>query len=205
MRADTVTSGAPRNCGNKRSNISRRAVSFSCLSSSRSHLLTATTTARPSVSAKSAMRRSWVSNGMAASNSTTTTSANFTARMPSETDSFSSLSEILARLRMPAVSKIRNGTPPHSLCTDMASRVIPASGPVSSRSSPMILLIRVDLPALGRPITAICRGRSSVGLWAFASTSSSPSSASASVRSTSTSGLSCTARAAKASDMGRRI
>ena len=45
----------------------------------------------------------------------------------------------------------------------MLSRVIPASGPVMSRSSPMILLMSVDLPAFGRPMTAICRGFVAVG------------------------------------------
>ena len=37
----------------------------------------------------------------------------------------------------------------------MASRVMPASGPVSSRSSPSSRLISVDLPELGRPTTAM--------------------------------------------------
>ena len=41
----------------------------------------------------------------------------------------------------------------------MASRVIPASGPVSSRSSPRMALTSVDLPAFGRPTTAIWIGR----------------------------------------------
>ena len=38
--------------------------------------------------------------------------------------------------------------------------MIPASGPVSKRSSPIIRLIRVDFPALGRPTTAIRSERS---------------------------------------------
>ena len=45
----------------------------------------------------------------------------------------------------------------------MASRVMPASGPVNSRSSPSRRLISVDLPVLGRPTTAMrigcCSGR----------------------------------------------
>ena len=101
-------------------------------------MLTAITTARPSRSARSASRRSWVSNGICASSSTTTTSANFTARRPSETESFSSFPCTFAFFRIPAVSKMRTGVPSQSAGTEMASRVIPASGPVSSRSSPRI-------------------------------------------------------------------
>ena len=41
----------------------------------------------------------------------------------------------------------------------MESRVVPASGPVSSRSSPSRWLISVDLPALGRPTMATRIGR----------------------------------------------
>jgi hypothetical protein len=40
------------------------------------------------------------------------------------------------------------------------SRVIPGSGPVSSRSSPTSRLTSVDLPTLGRPTIASCSGRS---------------------------------------------
>ena len=40
----------------------------------------------------------------------------------------------------------------------MASRVMPGSGPVSTRSSPTSPLISVDLPALGRPTMASWRG-----------------------------------------------
>ena len=195
--ADTVISGAPRNCGNSRSKLSRRSFSLSCFSSSRSHLLTATTTARPSRSARSAIRKSCCSNGISTSSSTTTTSANFTARRPSLTDSFSSFSCTLARLRIPAVSKIRTGTSPHSVITEMASRVIPASGPVSKRSSPMILLINVDLPALGRPTTATCNGRALVGMRGPSSSSSDTS--------TSVSGASAAARSANSSEIGRSI
>ena len=36
----------------------------------------------------------------------------------------------------------------------MASRVVPASGAVSRRSSPISRLISVDLPAFGRPTMA---------------------------------------------------
>ena len=40
----------------------------------------------------------------------------------------------------------------------MLSRVMPGSGPVSSRSSPRMRLSSVDLPALGRPSTAMRSG-----------------------------------------------
>ena len=196
VRAETVTSGAPRSCGNNRSKLSRRSFNLACLFSSMSHLLTATTTARPSRSARSAMRRSCCSNGIAASKSTTTTSANLTARSPSLTDNFSSFSCTLAFLRIPAVSKMRIGSaapsdPTQSVRSEIASRVIPASGPVNSRSSPRIWFIRVDLPALGRPTTATCSGLADVGIGI--STSMSPSSSS---MLTSICGASCCARSA---------
>ena len=100
---------------------------------------------------------------MSASRSTITTSANLTARSPSLTESFSNFSCTLAFLRIPAVSKIRVGMPPHSRVREIASRVMPASGPVRRRSSPNILLIRVDFPAFGRPMTATCIGFCTVG------------------------------------------
>ena len=50
--------------------------------------------------------------------------------------------------------------PSNSQSTEIESRVIPASGPVSRRSSPIKRLIRVDLPALGRPMTAMRIGLS---------------------------------------------
>ena len=46
----------------------------------------------------------------------------------------------------------------HCQSTAIESRVIPASGPVSSRSSPSRRLISVDLPALGRPTMASFSG-----------------------------------------------
>ena len=162
------------------------------------------TTARPSRSAKSASRKSCCSNGISTSSKITTTSANFTARKPSDTESFSSFSCTFALRRIPAVSKIRIGTaipsvPDQSLRTEMASRVMPASGPVNKRSSPIILLIKVDLPAFGRPHTAICRGFSSVGTRNESSSSSSTST------STSISGEFSFARSSKASDKGIKI
>ena len=182
--AETVISGAPRNCGNKRSKLSLRSFSLDCFSSSISHLFTAIITARPSRSAKSARRKSCCSNGIAASKRTTTTSANLTARRPSPTLSFSNFSCTLAFLRIPAVSKIRIGVPFQSMRKEIASRVIPASGPVKRRSSPKIWLISVDLPAFGRPTTATCKG------FAFVGTGTAPKPSSSSSKVTSTSGVS---------------
>ena len=106
------------------------------------------------------MRRSCSSNGRSASISRTTTSAKRMALSASATESFSSFSSIFARLRSPAVSWRRRRRSRHVRSTAMASRVMPASGPVSSRSSPTSRLISVDLPVLGRPTTATRIGAS---------------------------------------------
>ena len=125
----------------------------------RSHLLTPTTSARPSFSITERIAISCFSKGMVASSNNTTTSANLTARSPSETAIFSSLSSIRERLRMPAVSKSFIGRPRKFHSTPIESRVIPASGPTNSRSSPSRWLISVDLPAFGRPTMAMRKGR----------------------------------------------
>jgi hypothetical protein len=83
------------------------------------------------------------------------------ARRASATDSRSSLSTTCAFLRIPAVSIRRMGRfspwPDRATqSTAMESRVIPASGPVSRRSSPR-RLISVDFPAFGRPTIASFR------------------------------------------------
>ena len=108
--------------------------------SATSHLLIATTSARPSCRTWSAIRRSCASSPRVPSSSSTTTSAKSTARRASATESFSSLSSTLDFLRMPAVSISRTGRiwPSglrHSQSIAIESRVIPASGPVISRSS----------------------------------------------------------------------
>ena len=72
----------------------------------------------------------------------------------SAVDIASSFSLTRARRRKPAVSTRRSSRPPKVQGTAMASRVMPASGPVSMRSSPSRRLTRVDLPTLGRPMTA---------------------------------------------------
>ena len=60
-----------------------------------------------------------------------------------------------------------------SRSTAIASRVIPASGPVTSRSSPSSRLISVDLPVFGRPTTAMRIGFSSVSAVGTSSRSTS--------------------------------
>ncbi len=155
---DTGATGHPRTCGNRRSASSRRRVSVAPLSSIKSHLPSAITNARPSRAARSAMVKSCFSKGMVESTSRTTTSEKRTARSASAAESFSSLSTTRARLRRPAVSKSLSLRSRQRKSTPIESRVIPASGPVSNRSSPKMRLINVDLPALGRPTTVIRSG-----------------------------------------------
>ena len=67
----------------------------------------------------------------------------------------------------------------HCHSTRIESRVMPASGPVSTRSSPTRRLSRVDLPTLGRPTIASSSGRlaaSAVGIAPRSLPSSSSSS-----------------------------
>ena len=139
----------PLTCGSSRSASARSSERREPRASIRSHLLRPMTMARPSRSVRSAMVRSCFSNGIVASSSTTTTSANFTARMASAAASFSSLSSMRARLRRPAVSKIFRLRPRHSASSPMASRVMPGSGPVSSRSSPRRLIQQRGLAGIG--------------------------------------------------------
>ena len=119
--------------------------------SATSHLLSAMTSALPSSTTRSAMRRSCASSPRVASSSRTTTSACSIERRASAPESFSSLSSTLARFLKPAVSTSRTGRPCHSQSSVIESRVMPASGPVIIRSSPSIRFTSVDLPAFGRP------------------------------------------------------
>ncbi|MCY1242860.1 hypothetical protein D9M72_558520 [compost metagenome] len=148
----------PRACGKSRSVFSRRSASTACQSSTRSHLLKAITAARPSRKTRSTICRSCFSKGMVASKTMTTVSAKRIARSASATESFSSFSCTFALRRMPAVSNILMVRPRQSHSTEMESRVMPASGPVKSRSSPRKRLISVDLPAFGRPTIATRNG-----------------------------------------------
>jgi hypothetical protein len=152
--AETVSSGTPRAWLSPSSSAARMPWNRPLPPSATSHLLIAMISARPSCSTLSAMRRSCASSPRVASSSSTTTSAKSTARRASATDSFSSLSWTLAFLRMPAVSISRTGRSApsgacHSQSIAIESRVIPASGPVISRSCSRMRLISVDLPALG--------------------------------------------------------
>ena len=148
----------PRSCGRRRSASSRNSRALSLLLSMRSHLLRPMTSALPSFSTRSASVRSCFSNGMVASSRSTTTSAKRTALSASATASFSTFSTIRDFRRRPAVSKILSLRPFHSASSPIESRVMPGSGPVSRRSWPRIWLMSVDLPAFGRPSTAMRRG-----------------------------------------------
>ena len=70
------------------------------------------------------------------------------------TENFSIASKTLPLRRRPAVSISSNFWPARSKGTEIASRVVPGRSKATSRSSPSQVLIRVDLPTLGRPATA---------------------------------------------------
>ncbi len=160
VSADRATTGEPRSWGSTSSARRRNSLSVAWGSSTRSHLASTNTRARPSRSTRSAICRSCISKGWVASITSTTTSAKVIERIESWVESFSSFSCTLALRRRPAVSTSRTLMPSNSQSTGMASRVMPASGPVSRRSSPIRALTRVDLPALGRPTMTILIGLS---------------------------------------------
>ena len=157
---EMVTTGTPRISGSTSSRSLCTSLSFFCFSSTRSHLDSASTTARPSPATRSQSDRSCRSIGSEASISTTTHSAKRMARSASDTASFSILPTTRDLRRMPAVSHSLIFWPRHSNSVEMASRVMPASGPVSIRSSPRMVLTSVDLPALGWPMMARRNGPS---------------------------------------------
>mgnify|MGYP003408486660 CR=1 FL=1 len=65
----------------------------------------------------------------------------------------------LTEAQIRAAADVPVGTPLIRVDTvAIESRVMPASGPVSSRSSPSSRLMSVDLPALGRPTMASLNG-----------------------------------------------
>ena len=138
--------------------VSRKAARRFSGSRTRSHLLTAMTRARPSSAIKSAIWRSCFSKGCSASRSSTTISAKRIALSASPTDSSSARPSTRILRRSPAVSNRSKERPFHARCEAMASRVMPASGPVIMRSSPSSALMRVDLPTFGRPTIAIRKG-----------------------------------------------
>ncbi len=59
------------------------------------------------------------------------------------------------RLRMPAVSTMRKGTPSRSTTMSTASRVVPATSLTMERVRPAMRLTSDDLPTLGRPMMAM--------------------------------------------------
>ena len=95
------------------------------------------------------------------------------------------------------MSKSLSLRPRHSVSSPMLSRVMPGSGPVSSRSSPRIRLSSVDLPAFGRPSTAMRSG--------FAGSSSLPSSSSPRTSGSASSSSSGSSRAERGSASTKRI
>ena len=119
-----------------------------------SHLLTATTKARPASKAKPAIVASWSAISCCASNTKTATFAASTACMALITENFSTASSTLPRRRTPAVSMMVNGLPSRSKSMWMLSRVVPAISKAITRSSPRMAFTKVDLPTFGRPITA---------------------------------------------------
>ena len=120
----------------------------------------------------------------AASQSMTTTCARSMLRMLESTlkDStgLSSL-ETLALRRMPAVSMKTYFCPSRSMSVSIASRVVPGRESTSIRSSPSSRLSMLDLPALGRPTSAMRGGpRSASASGSGASGSAATSAASSS-------------------------
>ena len=190
--AESVMIDRPRMSGRMPSSTSCSFLRLSTLSSTRSHLFMASTMARPSREIRSHNVRSCFSMGIDPSTNTTTHSAYLTARKPSDTDSFSNFSLTLALRRIPAVSHSLISRPPQCQSDEIASRVMPASGPVNIRSSPSREFTSVDLPALGWPIIASFNGfagRSGASTSGSNFSSTSTSSAFAFLRSFTTSGF----------------
>ena len=181
--ADRVTMGKPLISGKMFSMMSSTFFIAANLSSTKSHLLKAKTIERPSRETKSQSVRSCFSMFIEASTKTTTQSAYRMARIASVTESFSSFSFTLPLRRMPAVSHSLISRSPNFQSLEIASRVMPASGPVSIRSSPSIVFTSVDLPALGWPMMARRKRRSGLsgpsysGSYSAGTNSSSSSSA----------------------------
>ena len=154
VSAEQVTSGAPRNCGKL---SSRRAI-MSCITPcgdpTKSHLFRTITGARPSSASRLPIPRSCLASGSVASNKSTTTAARPSEANVSSDESFSRLSWTRERRRSPAVSSSSMARPLNDHSTATESRVIPASGPVITRSSPTKRLTSVDFPTLGRPTIA---------------------------------------------------
>ena len=100
------------------------------------------------------MWASWSVTPCVASSSSSTTLADSMACRVLTTENFSIASNTLPLRRRPAVSISSNFCPSRSKGTEIASRVVPGRSKATRRSSPSQVLIRVDLPTLGRPATA---------------------------------------------------
>ena len=142
--------------------------------SSRSVLLTAMTTARPRSTARPRIFASCSATPAAPSHMRTATSQRSIARIAWNTlapsSSLASLVTFPLR-RMPAVSTKTIARPFFSMGMSMASRVVPGCSSTKTRSSPTMRFASDDLPAFGRPTSAIRIGP--LGLGAASSISSS--------------------------------
>ena len=137
------------------------------LSGTVSHLLTTITSAAPSATALSAMRKSCSVAPITASTTSAQTSARLIARSARSTDSssvpFSPLATF-ARLRMPAVSIRLKRRPSLSVTSvSIASVVVPLALCTMLRTSPARQFSRLLFPTLGRPTIATRSGRSASG------------------------------------------
>mmetsp|Transcript_5813 Transcript_5813/g.12841 ORF Transcript_5813/g.12841 Transcript_5813/m.12841 type:complete len:296 (-) Transcript_5813:708-1595(-) len=134
--------------------------------STRSHLLTTTTAARPSAAASSLSLKSCCVMPSEPSITITTISARLMALRARSTDSCSAPSlesATLVLLRMPAVSiKVRRCPDGSVTSVSTASRVVPLMSHTMERSSPQMAFNRLLLPTLGRPTMAMLSGASDV-------------------------------------------
>ena len=109
---------------------------------------------------------------------TKTTSERSIALRERSTEYFSQLSYTLPRFLIPAVSITTYSSPLCLKSVSIASRVVPAISDAITRSSPKIVLIKLDLPTLGRPIREnliLSSSSSSSSTLKFLQTSSSKS------------------------------
>ena len=141
VRTEIGRPATPLRCGRRPSSRSRNTAMVACGSSTKSHLLAATTR-------RARLRRTvrdgdvLLLQGALASTKSTTTSAWRSAASADRLDSCSRApGAIRARRRSPAVST-SSGRPCHCQATVTASRVSPGSGPVSRRSSSIRRLIK---------------------------------------------------------------
>jgi hypothetical protein len=156
VRAEMFTRSAQPTRARSRS--SSRASSRRRSSSTRSHLLKASTSARPDSMTDVITRWSCSVIGSLASMSTTATSAASIADRVRSEAKYSVPLAVRTRLRKPAVSTNRHVSPSSSSNVSTGSTVVPATSCTTDRCSPANLLSRLDLPTLGLPTSATRRG-----------------------------------------------